>query len=77
MTYIDVEIETDVPLPSRAAKYPLHRLGVGHSFFVPAGDIFTKKLILSRIYSTAKIHRGEKYFTCKTYPNGVRCWRRS
>lgn len=64
-----VPIEKDIPLPPRAI-YPLQRLAVGESFFVPGR---TARSFVGNI-AHARIKTGFQY-TSRTIDGGVRVWR--
>jgi len=68
-----IRVDTDVPMPPHRLapnqRYPWHQLEVGHSFFVPNGNV--KSLQCSASKRKAK---GEAYIA-RTVEGGVRVWR--
>lgn len=74
---MDFKIESGVPIPSTArggrTKYPLDRLQVGNSFFVPMSDINKAKNLRSTFSARAK-KKGISIVSIAD-ETGVRVWR--
>jgi hypothetical protein len=62
-------IETKVPLPRRRPKYPFHLMEPGHSFTLPAADVW-------RVKAAAQYaqHQQGKRFAIRKDGVGYRCW---
>jgi len=74
---MDFKIESGVPIPSNArigrTKYPLDRLQVGNSFFVPLNDLKRAKNLRATFSSRAK-KKGISVVSIAD-DTGVRVWR--
>lgn len=73
------KINKTVPVPEdfgsgAKMKYPLRRMEVGDSFFVPIGPGETEDRLVSRISSACYRIRPHR-FTTKRVKGGARCWR--
>lgn len=72
----EYEIEKDIPIPAMSAprgrkeKYPWSTMDVGHSFFVPDGNV----KMLNSSASKAKLRTG-RTFVARQVEGGVRVWR--
>lgn len=74
MNYV---IETNVPCPSPRGrgskpKYPFAEMKVGDSFL--ATDSTAKQVGMAAV-CWAKHHKNGFKFSCRTLPDGARCWR--
>ena len=74
---MDFKIESGVPIPSTVrigrTKYPLDRLQVGNSFFVPLNDLKRAKNLRATFSSRAK-KKGISVVSIAD-DTGVRVWR--
>lgn len=77
-------IEKGIPVPAvasgRPTIYPLERLGVGDSFFIPLPEGKKHRDLQSSVSRAAKAHEGKKFTTRKDVSpdggtDGIRVWR--
>lgn len=71
-----IEIEKDVPMPANAAgrkrKYPLDKLEIGDSFFVPF-NVSNPAAVKAAVSHEGK--RKSKSFVTRMEGDGIRVWR--
>lgn len=66
----EIQIESDVPLPSRKpAKYPFGKMKIGESFFAAVDP----KLLTNAAGGYGRSHNMK--FAVRTVEGGARCWR--
>jgi hypothetical protein len=76
-----IEIEKNVPLPRKRAKYgelPLEGMELNDSFLVPYNEhevLRLRGLIATKVCMFAKKQLPKWKFTTKAEPDGVRVWR--
>ena len=70
---MNFEIEQNVVMPEKHARYPFNQMEVGDSFFVPEGAN-TPRQNTSSAASYAG-HRLGRKFTTRLVDGGVRVWR--
>ena len=70
---MEFEIEKNVPVPvtEKNRKYPINKLEVGESFFIP-------DVKLPKMYNAISYHKfkyPDTNFKCRSMDGGVRVWR--
>lgn len=67
------QIDTDIPIPRRPSineRYPWYNLEVGHSFFVPDGNLKSLRSSASQMKPKTKHN-----YLVRAVDGGVRVWR--
>jgi len=73
---MSIQIESGVPIPARIParnKYPIHKLKVGDSFFVPMNNIKTARNLRATLATKAKKQKISVVSIADD--TGVRVWR--
>jgi hypothetical protein len=73
-----LQIEHGIPIPPPRSgrtvrwRYPLARMAVGDSFFVPGG---CSGSVIGAVIRFVRAYPGTRRFVTRQYPDGVRVWR--